>query len=138
MVLLDMAAMQLLGFDAVTARYAGPGEDLPIVSRAEAAAGARGGAVFIDVRPEAEYLAGHIPGAFCLPPASHTELLQSLPDGPVIAYCGGELCIFADNAVRLLIAFGREAARMEGGFPEWRLAGFPCASGASPGSYPRE
>lgn len=137
-VLRELAATQLLGFDSVAEAYTGPRGDLPIVSRAETAAGARGGAVLIDVRPEAEYLAGHIPGALHLPPASHSELLQSLPDGPVIAYCRGEFCIFADNAVRLLIAFGREAARMEGGFPEWRLGGLPFASGTSPGRFPRK
>jgi len=40
----------------------------------------------------------------------------------VIAYCRGPFCAYAHDAVRRLQAAGREASRLEDGWPEWRLA----------------
>ena len=49
-------------------------------------------------------------------------------DGVVVAYCRGPYCVYADEAVELLTARGRRAARLEGGYPEWAAAGLPTAA----------
>jgi hypothetical protein len=52
-----------------------------------------------------------------------TERLDELPEGAeVIAYCRGPLCVYAHEAVRRLQSRGRAARRLEGGWPEWKLA----------------
>lgn len=79
--------------------------------------------VIVDVRPEAEYAAGHLPGAIHVPP-DELDRLDGLPeDREVIAYCRGPYCRYADDAVRHLQARGRQAARFEQGLPEWSHAG---------------
>lgn len=76
--------------------------------------------VVIDVRPELEYWAGHIEGAISTPPERLGEILPSLPGGAdVVAYCRGEYCVYADQAVRLLRASGRTAYRLEAGYRDW-------------------
>lgn len=76
--------------------------------------------VVIDVRPEPEYLAGHIAGAISAPPDRLDEILPDLPDrADVVAYCRGEYCVFADQAVRQLRAKGRTAYRLDDGYREW-------------------
>jgi len=132
----DLAASQLEDFDAIAAGYLGDRTALLVVPRVDVAARARAGAVLVDVRPEAEYLAGHIPGAIHLAPELMTELAPTLPAGEVVAYCRGPFCVFADDAVRLLLSQGRTAGRMEDGFPQWRRARLPVATGADPGRFP--
>jgi rhodanese-related sulfurtransferase len=78
----------------------------------------------IDVRPRIEFESGHIPGATPIPIEELTERLEELPRGvPIIAYCRGEYCLFADEAVTILRERGFEASRLEGGWPEWRSDG---------------
>lgn len=87
---------------------------------------ARGRVVLLDVRPEAEYRAGHIPGARSVPLASLEDAASSLPRRrEIVAYCRGPFCVYADDAVRLLRARGLEARRLDVGLPEWRRAGLP-------------
>ena len=85
----------------------------------------------LDVRPEEEYAAGHIPGA-CSLPLEHLEArLDELdPDLEVVAYCRGPLCLLAPEAVTLLRARGRRARCLEDGLPEWRQAGLPVEAGS--------
>lgn len=81
----------------------------------------RGEIVVLDVRPEAEYAAGHIPGALSAPLARWDAVIATLPpDAEFVAYCRGPYCVLADEAVRRLLATGRRAARLADGFPEWR------------------
>lgn len=83
-------------------------------------------AVLVDVRPETEYRAGHIGGAVSIPLADLTRRFKQLPKKKtVVAYCRGPYCVFADEAVRLLTSHGYRAQRLELGFPEWKLLGFP-------------
>jgi rhodanese-related sulfurtransferase len=83
----------------------------------------------LDVRPATEYTAGHIPGAVSLPIGQLEQRLAELPSsGEVVAYCRGPYCVFAHDAVRLLRANGHTARRLDGGMPEWRLAGLPVAA----------
>src|SRR5664279_2735911 len=56
------------------------------------------------------------------------RIYYALADVDVIAYCRGPYCVYADDAVRLLTASGRRAARLEDGYPEWARAGLPVTS----------
>jgi rhodanese-related sulfurtransferase len=92
---------------------------------------AEGAVVLINVRPPEEFAAGHIPGAVSVPLQLLDELLDTLPaDTEVVAYCRGPYCLLAPQALEILRAHGLRARRLEEGFPEWRLAGFPVAVGA--------
>lgn len=83
----------------------------------------RGDVVLVDVRPEEEYEAGHIAGARSIPLNELERRLDELPkDQEIVAYCRGPFCAYAHEAVRSLRAGGREARRLENGWPEWRLA----------------
>ena len=87
---------------------------------------ARGDVVLLDVRPDPEYKAGHIPGAQSVPLDALASLAPKLPRRrQIVAYCRGPYCVYADDAVRALRARGLEARRLDVGFPEWRRAGLP-------------
>ncbi len=90
-----------------------------------------GDLLLLDVRPQVEYAAGHIPGARSLPLEELEQRLAELPeDLPVVAYCRGRYCVFADQALALLAERGRPVARLEEGVWEWRQAGYPVETGA--------
>ncbi len=85
-----------------------------------------GSVVVLDVRPEEEYRAGHIPGALSVPVDALEAALQTLPrDREVVAYCRGPYCVFSDEAVAYLRARGYRARRLRQGLPDWRAAGLP-------------
>ncbi len=87
------------------------------------------GVVVLDVRPEEEYRAGHIPGAHSVPLERLEAYLEEIPeDQEVVAYCRGPYCVFSDEAVKHLEARGYRATRLAEGFPEWRAAGLPVES----------
>ena len=93
---------------------------------------ADGQAIVIDVRPEPEFTAGHLPGALHIPLEELAERIKELPgDQQVVAYCRGQYCVLAHDAVRLLTAKGHAASRAAEGVLEWRLAGVPIESGAA-------
>jgi rhodanese-related sulfurtransferase/DNA-binding HxlR family transcriptional regulator len=126
-----VAEEHVAGIDALAEVYTGDREGLRTVGRSELAALLeRGNVVVIDVRPPAEFAAGHIAGARSVPPDEVERHLQELPeDTEVVAYCRGPYCVYADDAVRVLTREGRRARRLEDGFPEWRRAGLPVAAG---------
>lgn len=89
-----------------------------------------GHVVIVDTRPSREFEAGHVAGAISIPIEDLSARLASLPKRKeIVAYCRGPYCVYADRAVELLRASGRRARRMRGGFPEWRAAGLPVATG---------
>lgn len=91
-----------------------------------------GDVVVLDVRPEPEYSAGHLPGAVHIPLDELAARLSELPtDREVVAYCRGRYCVLAHDAVRLLTARGLTARRAGDGALEWRLAGHLTAHGAA-------
>jgi rhodanese-related sulfurtransferase len=85
-----------------------------------------GSVIVLDVRPEEEYRAGHIPGALSVPVEALEAALQTLPrDREMVAYCRGPYCLFSDEAVALLRSRGYLARRLAEGLPDWRAAGLP-------------
>jgi rhodanese-related sulfurtransferase len=85
-----------------------------------------GNVVVLDVRPEEEYRAGHIPGALSVPVDALEAALQALPkDKEIVAYCRGPYCVFSDEAVTLLRSRGYQARRLGEGLPDWRAKGLP-------------
>ncbi len=90
---------------------------------------AHGSVVVVDVRPEAEYAAGHLDGAVNIPVSELASRLSEIPpDAKVVAYCRGPYCVMAASAVGRLREAGLDAVRLDGGFPDWRAAGRPTAS----------
>lgn len=117
--------------DRLAVDYLGDRSDLETITRAELAERLERDPppLVLDVRPAAEFLAGHIPGAISVPPDELAARVRRLPsDADVVAYCRGPFCVFADDAVRALRQRGGQAARLEEGFPEWRRAGLPVAA----------
>lgn len=132
-----VAATHLPDVAAARDRYLGPlTADDPAreeIGRDELLRRARAGEVVVlDVRPAAEYRAGHIPGAVSIPVDELADRLDELPtEADVVAYCRGAWCVFAHDAVRLLTARGRRAYRLVDGMLEWRLDDRPVEVGAA-------
>ena len=122
------------GLEQLAAAYLGDRAVLDAMTRDELRARLRtGDVVVLDVRPAAEYAAGHIRGAVSVPIGDLRARLDDIDSSArVVAYCRGPYCVYADEAVRLLTAAGRDAARLEDGFPEWAAARLPVARGAAP------
>ncbi len=107
--------------------YAVDGVDTTPLTIAELETSVAAGTVtLIDVRPTLEYQHGHLPGALSVPPGTLPARLDELAlDRPVIAYCRGTYCLFADDAVVVLKARGFEAYRLDGGWVEWSAGSVP-------------
>lgn len=127
----EVAEAHAAGFGRLATAYLGDREGVEVLDRDELAARLRHGtAVVLDVRPLAEYGAGHIAGARSVPFDELRRHVEALPkDIEVVAYCRGPYCVYADDAVRELRDRGFKASRLEDGFPEWKRAGFPVAVG---------
>lgn len=125
-----VASEHLTGLDRLAADYLGDRSGIVEWSRAELARRLGDGVVVWDVRPSAEFEAGHVRGAVSVPPDDVRRRLRTVPkDAEVVTYCRGPYCVFADDAVRELRAKGRRASRLEDGFPEWQRAGLPVDVG---------
>jgi len=73
----------------------------------------------LDVRPEREHAAGHLPGALSIPLDELPRRLGELPQGrEVVAYCRGPYCSMAREAVELLVAAGITARHLDLGVPD--------------------
>ena len=127
----DVAEVHVAGLEKLAAAYLGARDGIETIDRSELAARLEDRSVVVlDVRPEHEFSAGHIAGAQSVPISELRKHLKVLPsDADVVAYCRGPYCVYADVAVRELAKHGFKAARLEDGFPEWRRAGLPVASG---------
>jgi rhodanese-related sulfurtransferase len=123
----DVATRHVAEVAVLAGEYLGERDEVELLSAPELHERLdQGNVVVLDVRPEAEYRAGHISGAVSAP----LERLESIAPGlpkrrEVVAYCRGPYCVYADDAVRLLRARGLRARRLDVGFPEWRRAGLP-------------
>jgi rhodanese-related sulfurtransferase/biotin operon repressor len=118
--------------DRILRAFADASDNLAPMSRDELLGKLKGGDLTVlDVRPEDEFAAGHLPGARNVP---LDQLSRGLPkfghDDEIVAYCRGPYCILSYEAVAELRKAGLNARRMEGGFPEWKAEGLPFETGA--------
>ena len=121
-----LAAGRLSEVERLAAAYLGARDELEPVTREELTRRLQDGddLVVLDVRPAAEYAAGHLPGAVSIPVGELRRRLAELPgDREVVAYCRGPYCAFAHEAVAVLREAGFSARRLEDGLPEWQAAG---------------
>ncbi len=127
----DVAAHHVAGISSLVDAYLGPRDSIATITRDELASSLdTGNVVVLDVRPLSEYEAGHIPNAVPIDPARLHEQLRKVPHhADVVAYCRGSYCAYAFEAIRTLESQGIQARRLEEGFPEWRRAGLPFATG---------
>ena len=122
-----VAGRHVADVDRLMNTYLSTKDDLEPLPRQELLERASKGLVTVlDVRPAVEFNAGHVPGAINVPLSELEQHLADLnPDLEIVAYCRGPHCILAFDAVARLRKSGRQARRMEDGFPEWKLAGMP-------------
>jgi rhodanese-related sulfurtransferase len=127
----ELSEARLAEVGRLVSDYFGTADGLEPVGREELLRRARGRDVLvIDVRPQEEFAAGHIPGAVSVPLGELERRLSELPRRRrIVAYCRGPYCVLAAEAVRLLRRRGVEAVRLRDGFPEWREAGLPVEGG---------
>jgi len=121
-----LAASRLAEVERLAAAYLGSRDELEPLTREELTRRLQDGddLVVLDVRPAAEYAAGHLPGAVSIPVGELRRRLVELPsDREIVAYCRGPYCAFAHEAVGLLRDEGFAARRLEDGLPEWQAAG---------------
>lgn len=106
-------------------------ERLVSVGRKELMAQAkRGEVIVLDVRPQTEYAAAHLPHARSLPLAELAQRLAELPrDIEIVAYCRGPFCLMSDEAVKLLQSHGFRARKIVDGVTDWQAAGLALAKG---------
>ncbi|WP_432540739.1 ArsR/SmtB family transcription factor [Kineococcus sp. SYSU DK002] len=119
-----------------TAAYLGDVDGLRAITAEQLRADLEAGrVVLLDVRPSAEYAAGHIPTARNITPEHLGEALpqlvpqvveQSTPT-EVVAYCRGPYCAYAPQALRALDALGVHGKLLPGGIRDWRRFGLDLA-----------
>lgn len=128
----DLANNRLAEVDRAVRAYLADEPGLVAISRSDLLERmAAGDVVVLDVRPGAEYRAGHIAGAVSIPLVELAARMGDLPGGrKVVAYCRGPYCFLAVDAVRMLRERGLDACRLEEGLPEWRAAGLPIETTA--------
>src|SRR5215207_5461662 len=124
-----VAERNLAEVDRIVRSYFLDRDALEPVSRRELSERMKKGLVTIlDVRPEAEFTLGHLPGAVNVPMSKLKRWLGRLDKkAEVVAYCRGPYCVLSIEAVAALRARGFKARRLEDGFPEWKAAGLPVA-----------
>jgi rhodanese-related sulfurtransferase len=123
----EFSSRQLAELQIVAKEFISDEDALVGVNRKELIRRARlGDVTIIDVRPNDEYLASHIPFAISLPLEQLKARLKSLPKNrEIVAYCRGPYCLLAVEAVRLLKRYGFRAARLEDGIHDWKSHGLP-------------
>lgn len=121
------AEERLIELQVALASIVEHGDELEGFDRAAILKKARAGEVLVlDVRPEAEFAAAHLPHARSLPVDELKKRLAELPKGvPVVAYCRGPFCLMAKDAVALLRKKGYRAFHLTDGVAEWRAHGLP-------------
>ena len=127
-----LAESRLAEVEQVTRDYLSERGSLEPVASAELLRRVKSGEVTVlDVRPEEEFRAGHIPGALSVPVSELKARLKELPRGrEVVAYCRGPYCVMAIEAVETLRAKGFKAHRLEKGVADLRAQGWRVETGA--------
>jgi rhodanese-related sulfurtransferase len=122
-----VAEEHLVELQMAVQRMVSAPEKLAQVSRSDLLEQARrGDVIVIDVRPQEEYEAAHLPYARSMPIAEIKKRLASLPtDKEIVAYCRGPFCMLSDEAVALLSQKGYRIRKILDGVSEWQAAGMP-------------
>jgi len=123
----DVATAHHAELGSLAEAYLGDRSELHTISRDELAERIdTGDVIVVDVRDAIEYQAGHIAGARSIPlDQLEARVSELAADVDIVAYCRGPYCVYADDAVRRLVADGRRAARLEDGYPEWQAQARP-------------
>ena len=126
-----IAERQSADVERIVRSYFDNRDSLDAVSRTELLDRlAEGMVTVLDVRPEDEFVLGHLPSAVNIPLGELRRRLADLnPDHEIVAYCRGPYCVLSYEAVALLRARGFNIRRLEDGLPEWRAAGLPVVTG---------
>jgi rhodanese-related sulfurtransferase/DNA-binding transcriptional ArsR family regulator len=129
----ELARLRLAEVERAASAYLGARQLMEPVSVNELRQRMReGDVVLLDVRPENEYLAAHIPGAISVPVTELKKRLKELPrNREIIAYCRGPYCVYAAQAEEILTRAGYRARRTETGLPDWKLLGHKVAKKSS-------
>lgn len=94
-------------------------------------------AVFVDAREPFVYASGHIQGAMSIPLAkldpALEKFMEKVPlDATLVIYCSGYGCHDSKNLAEKLLPKGYGTILIfEGGYPEWKDAGFPTEGAES-------
>jgi rhodanese-related sulfurtransferase len=126
-----LARGRLAEVERVAQLYVDGRDELEPVSLRELRRRMREGDVtVIDVRPEDEFRAGHVPGALSIPLAQLKRRMAEIPKRrEVVVYCRGPYCVYSVEAVGILRKHGYRARRAEDGLPDWRANGLPVGAG---------
>jgi rhodanese-related sulfurtransferase/DNA-binding HxlR family transcriptional regulator len=119
----EVAERQLAEVERLRRQFSALDDGDTLVDRDELRSLLKSGDVLVlDVRPELEFEHDHLEGARSLPLDRLDEAIDELPrDRPIVAYCRGEFCLFADEAVSRLREQGFDARRIDGGWLELLL-----------------
>lgn len=111
----SVAALHVAGLEKLTREYFADRDDLEAIDGETLLARVQAeDVVLVDVRPEHEFAAGHLPGALSIPLADLASRLDELPrDRAIVAYCRGPFCTFAAEAARRLRERGFDARRTD-------------------------
>jgi rhodanese-related sulfurtransferase/DNA-binding transcriptional ArsR family regulator len=129
-----LAVTHLAELDRIVSQYF-TGQDVlePVDQKTLLQRVRKGEVTVIDVRPQEEYQAGHIPGAVSVPIDELEDRLSELPqDREVVAYCRGPYCVWSGQAVQVLQAHGFHARHLTDGVLDWRARGFRVSAGDKP------
>lgn len=122
----SVAERQLLGMERALDAYRHRRHELEKISVEELQARLRNDdVILIDVRPREEYLSGHLPGALSIPLGELENRVGEISrDKAIVVYCRGPYCIYADEAIEMLVERGWSATRLEEGVVEWQQYGY--------------
>lgn len=122
----EFSARQLAELKQISADLMNDSEAIGVSRKELLVRAKREDVLVIDVRPEDEYRAAHLPYAVSIPLSELKSKLAKLPKNKeIVAYCRGPHCVFAVEAVRLLKKSGFQAKRLDDGVNEWKAAGMP-------------
>ncbi|MFW9777669.1 MAG: Nif3-like dinuclear metal center hexameric protein [Candidatus Heimdallarchaeota archaeon] len=86
--------------------------------------------ILLDVRTYQEYRTGHIPGAKSVPLHEISRNAENFPqDKEIVVYCQNGPCSMSMKAAFELKKLGfQNIAKLEGGYDEWNINGYPIES----------
>ena len=92
-----------------------------------------GSITLVDVRPSAEYRAGHLAGAISAPLCDIKARMAELPrDQDIAAYCRGPYCVMAIDAVEILVRNGFRAFHVTEGIADFRALNLAIETEGAP------